>query len=85
MPQNLPQLGKTKFILIGKEKIYLDQCDQNLEYLFRRLENTTISFEEKEKVARSILIKYLDLITMKGRVNFILCIVCVLYLLSIWN
>jgi hypothetical protein len=84
-PQNLPDLEKKKFILVGGEKIYLDQCDQNLEYLFKILEDETIPFEEKEKVARSILTKYLDLKTMNGRIAFVLCIGFVLYILSIQN
>ena len=84
-PQNLPHLEKKKFILIGKEKIYLDQCDQSIEYLFKILEDQTIPFEEKEKVARSILTKYLDLKTLNGRITFVLCIVFVLYILSIQN
>jgi hypothetical protein len=84
-PQNLPHLEKKKFILVGGDKIYLDQCDQSMEYLFKILEDKTIPFEEKEKVARSILTKYLDLKTMNGRVGFLLCIVFVLYILSIQN
>jgi len=84
-PQNLPHLEKNKFILVGGEKIYLNQCDQNFEYLFKILEDKTIPFEEKEKVARSILTKYLNLKTSKGRMNFVLCIVFVLYILSIQN
>ena len=84
-PQNLPHLEKKKFILIGGEKIYLDQCDQNLEYLFKILEDETIPFEKKEKVARSILTKYLDLKTISRRVAFVLCIVFVLYIFSIQN
>jgi len=72
-PQNLPDLEKKKFILVGGEKIYLDQCDQNLKYLFQILEDETIPFEEKEKVASSILTKYLNLKTMTGRVTFVLC------------
>ena len=84
-PQNLPDLEKKKFILVGGEKIYLDQCDQNLEYLFKILEDETIPFEEKEKVARSILTKYLDLKTPNGRITFVLCIFFVLYILSLQN
>ena len=84
-PQNLPHLEKKKFILVGGEKIYLDQCDQNFEYLFKVLEDEGIPFEEKEKVARSILTKYLNLKTMNGRITFVLCIVFVLYVLSIQN
>ena len=84
-PQNLPHLEKKKFILVGGEKIYLEQCDQNLKYLFKILEDETIPFEEKEKVARSILTKYLNLKTMNGRITFVLCIVFVLYILSIQN
>lgn len=84
-PQNLPDLEKKKFILVGGEKVYLDQCDQNLEYLFKILEDETIPFEEKEKVAGSILTKYLNLKTITGRITFVLCIVFILYILSIQN
>lgn len=84
-PQNLPQLEKKKFVLIGEEKIYIDQCDQSLKYLFKILEDDTIPFEEKEKLARSILTKYLDLKTINGRRNFVLCIVFLLYILSNQN
>lgn len=82
-PQNLPHLEKDKFILVGGEKIYLDQCDPNLEYLFKILGDERIPFEEKEKVAHSILTKYLNLKTMNGRVTFVLCIGFMLYILSI--
>ena len=84
-PQNLPHLEKKKFILVGGEKIYLDQCDKNFEYLFNILEDKTIPFEKKEKEALSVLTKYLNLKTSKGRITFILCIVFVLYILSIQN
>lgn len=78
-------MEKKKFILVGGEKLYLDQCDQNLEYLFKILEDEKIPFKEKEKIARSILTKYLDLKTNHGRVTFIICIVFVFYTLSIHN
>ena len=81
-PQNLPHLEKKKFIMVGGEKIYLDQCDQNLKYLFKILEDETIPFEEKEKAAHSILTKYLNLKTPFGRRNFVLCIVFILYILA---
>lgn len=84
-PQNLPHLEKRKFILVDGEKLHLDQCDQNIQYLFNILEDETIPFEEKEKLARSILSKYLNLKTMNGRIAFVLCIVFVLYTLSIQN
>ena len=41
-PQNLSYLDKKKFILVKGERIYLDQCDQNLKYLFEMLEDETI-------------------------------------------
>lgn len=77
-PQNLPELERKKFILVDGEKIYLDQCDQNLEYLCKVLKDITLPFEEKEKLARSILTKYLNLKTADGRLNFVLCIVFIL-------
>lgn len=84
-PQNLSSLDKKRFILVGKEKIYLDQCDQNLKYLFQMLEDETIPFDEKKKLASSILTKYLNLKTMTGRANFVICIVFILYILSNQN
>lgn len=40
-----------------------------------------IPFEEKKKIAREVLIKYLDLTTPSGRCNFLLCIVFITYTL----
>nr|YP_010448174.1 hypothetical protein NRL27_pgp025 [Nitzschia dubiiformis]UTQ75655.1 hypothetical protein [Nitzschia dubiiformis] len=80
-PQNLPDLEKKKFILVGGEKIYLDQCDQNLKYLFDILEDETIPFEEKKEIAHSVLTKYLNLKTQFGRRNFALCITFIIYIL----
>ena len=80
-PQNLPDLEKKKFILVGGEKIYLDQCDQNLKYLFDILEDETILFEERKEIAHSVLTKYLNLKTAFGRRNFVLCIVFISYIL----
>jgi hypothetical protein len=80
-PQNLPDLEKKKFILVGGEKIYLDQCDQNLKYLFDILEDETIPFEERKEIAHSVLTKYLNLKTPFGRRNFVLCIVFIIYIL----
>jgi len=81
-PQNLPHLEKKKFFLVDGKKIYLDQYDQNLKYLFKVLEDETIPFEEKEKAAHSILTKYLNLKTQSGRRNFVICIVFILYILA---
>jgi hypothetical protein len=82
LPQNLPELERKKLILVNGEKIYLDLCDQNIEYLFAVLKDPAMPYEEKEKLARSILTKYLNLKTVNGRVNFVLCIVFVLYIFS---
>ena len=76
-PQNFPDLKKKKFILVGKEKVYLDYCDQNLKYLFDILEDETIPFEDRS----SVLTKYLNLKTPFGRRNFALCIVFIIYTL----
>ena len=79
--QNLPELEKKKFMMVGGEKIYLDQCDQNLKYLFDILEDETILFEERKEIAHSVLTKYLNLKTAFGRRNFVLCIVFISYIL----
>jgi hypothetical protein len=83
LPQNLPELERKRFILIDGEKTYLDQCDQNIGFLFKVLKDTTLPFEEKEKLSCSILRKYLNLKTASGRLNFVLCIVSILSVFSI--
>jgi hypothetical protein len=85
LPQNLPELERKRFLLIDGEKTYLDQCDQNLGFLFKVLKDTTLPFEEKEKLTRSIVTKYLNLKTADGRLNFVLCIVFILSIFSIQN
>lgn len=83
VPQNLSHLDKKKYILIKGEKIYLNQCDQNLKYLFDILEDETIPYEERKQVAHSILTEYLNLKTPVGRRNFVLCIVFIIYIFFI--
>ena len=80
-PQNLPNLEKNKFILVGGERIYLDECDPNLKYLFDILEDETIPFQERKEIAHLTLTKYLNLKTPFGRRNFALCIIFVIYIL----
>ena len=77
------QTWKKKFILVGGEKIYLDQCDQNLKYLFDILEDETIPFKERKEIAQSVLTKYLNPKTPFGRRNVVLCITFMIYILSI--
>ena len=81
VPQNLSHLEKKKFILVEGREIDLDQCDQNLKYLFDILEDESIPFEERKEIAHSVLTKYLNLKTPFGRRNFVLCIVFIIYIL----
>ena len=81
VPQNLSHLEKNKFILVKGRQIYLDQCDQNLKYLFNILEDETIPFEERKEIADSVLTKFLNLKTPSGRRNFMLCIVFIISIL----
>lgn len=74
-------MDKNKFILVGGERIYLDECDPNLKYLFDILEDETIPFQEKKEIAHLILTKYLNLKTPFGRRNFALCIIFIIYIL----
>lgn len=83
--QNLPKLERNRFILINGEKIYLDQCDQNIEYLFKILNDPLLPFEEKKELTGSILTKYLGLKTEGKRVGFILCVISILYMFSTNN
>lgn len=81
VPQNLSHLEKKKYILVNGSKIYLDQCNQNLKYLFTVLEDETVPFNDKKETAHSVLTKYLNLKTPSGRRNFVLCIVLIVSLL----
>ena len=69
--------------MVKGNKVYLDQSDQNLKYLFDILEDEIIRFEERKKIAHSILTRYLNLKTLFGRRNFVLCIVFTNYILFI--
>lgn len=67
--------------MVGGEKIYFDQCDQNLIYLFDILENEMIPFQERKEIVYSVLTKYLNLKTQFGRRNFVFCITFIIYIL----
>ena len=83
LPQNLPHLNRKKFsIVVDGQELILDQCDQSLKYLFKILEDDQIPLQEKRKVARSVINKYLNLTTVTGQCNFVICIVSILYILS---
>ena len=84
-PQNLPGLEKKKFILFNGEKIYLNQCDPNLQYLAQALTNPDLSFQEKKAIVEKIFTKYLDLRTPYKIITFIFCMVFLLYILSTQN
>lgn len=86
-PQTFPELERKRFIKIEEEKIYLDQCDQDLEYLFKLLSvsDTPLTFAEKEELTDSTLTEYLNLKKVDQRVSFILCLVLILYKFSIQN
>ena len=79
----MSHLDKKKFVLVKSKvkDISLDQCDQNLKYLFDILEDETVPFEERKKIAYSILTKYLNIKTPFGRRNFALCIAFIIYIL----
>ena len=80
---NWGKFEKTKFFIVDGKKIYLDQCDQNLKYLFKMLSNQKIPFEDKKQLTYSILVKHLDLRTPNGRLRFILCIITILHIFAI--
>ena len=77
----MSHLEKKKFILVEGRKIYLDQYEQSLKYLFDILEDQNIPFDERKKIAHSVLTKYLNLKTLAGRRNFVLCLVFIIYTL----
>lgn len=79
--QNLPHLEKDKFILGKTKEICLDQCDENLKYLFNILKDEKVPFEERKDLADLILAKNLNLTTESGRRSFVLCIVSVIIII----
>nr|YP_009029129.1 hypothetical protein [Cylindrotheca closterium]AGH28660.1 hypothetical protein [Cylindrotheca closterium] len=81
--QNMGHLDKYRFVMGDGKIIYIDQCDQNIKYLLEILEDETIPFTEKRELAEKILSKHLNLNTINGRRNFVLCIVFIFYMLSI--
>ena len=82
MPQNFSDLERKKFILVKGSKIYFNACDENLKYLFDILGDETIPFEERKKIAHSVLTKYLNLKTPSGRLRFVICIVFIICILN---
>jgi hypothetical protein len=81
-PQHWLESERKRFSLVEGGNIDLDQCDPSLEYLFTILKDTTLPFEEKKKLTRSILTNYLNLKTHAGRVRFVLCMISILLLLA---
>ena len=79
----MPDLQKNKFIVVGEEKIYLKQCDENLKYLFGVLQEERIPFEHREEIANSVMIEHFNIKTQLGRHSFVLFIVfmiiCILF------
>ena len=67
-------LLKKNFILVNGGKVYLEKCDNNLQYLLKFLECETIPIREKQKVMNSVLTKFLNLKTKITRQIFIFCI-----------
>jgi hypothetical protein len=47
LPDTHSNLGKFEYILVEGEKIYLDTCKQNFDYLFKSLGNEEISLKDK--------------------------------------
>ena len=76
------EIRKNKIFYSRWKKIYLDQCDQNLKYLFKMLSDPKIPFIEKREMTSSILMEHLDLKTLNGRLRFILCIIAILHIFS---
>lgn len=83
LPVTHSDLEKKKFLLVDGKKISLDQCDQNLTYLFKILVDKNIPFTEKKELSYSILMNHLGLKTANGRIRFILCMVTILHIFSI--
>lgn len=80
--QTRPDLDKTRYLTLSEKELYLDLCDQGFEFLVQIFEDTTIPFEEKQKIARNILTKSVNIKTKTG---IIACLTAVCYFLAIHN
>ena len=60
----------------------MDQCDQNIKYLVEILDDETIPFKERKRLAEAVLSKHLNLKTVNGGCNFVLCIVFIFSMLA---
>lgn len=80
--QNMSHLDKYQFVLRDGRILHIDQCDPSIKYLLEMLDDETIPFGDRKELALSILTKHLNLKTINGRRNFVLCIVFVLWTMS---
>lgn len=82
-PLNLSNLEKKQLIISDLQEINYKSGDQGLKDLFTVLDDSNISFEEKQKFVHKILREYLNLKTMSERALLIMCLIFFLYVLAI--
>lgn len=76
-------LDKKRFITVDGVRIWLPKdCDENLRHLFRMLQDPDVTDKRKRQLTKKFFRKQLDLTTNTGKVNFILCVVFILWLFS---
>lgn len=68
-------------MFIENEELSLILCDSDLQYILDTLQNEKILFEKREKIAHSVLTKFLDLSTNLKRIQFLLCKIILLFIL----
>ena len=80
IPQNL--LDKKGFMLINGEKIYFENCDNGLKYLFSILMDKDVPYTDKKELVTYVFRTHLD---MSDPIKVILCLLPIFIALSIQN
>lgn len=83
VPQNLVSYSNKPFIIVKGRKLYLNQSDQNLVFVYQVLISRDVSLKEKKQFATLILKKYFNTQTYSGKINIIVCIVLLLHIVTI--
>lgn len=68
--------------MVFEEKIIINNCEENLEYMFNILSNKDLPFEKRKEISLNILLKHVDLTTNDTSISFVLFIISILRLFA---
>ena len=82
--QSLPQdlLNKESSILVNGEKVYLENCDESLKYMFSVVMDKELPYNEKKKYVEYVFRVVLD---KNKPLHLVLCLISILLILSTQN